>query len=526
MPSTLNAVIYARYSSHSQTEQSIEGQLHDGYAFAEKCGYRVIGEYIDRAMTGKSDDRPDFQRMIKDAEKRQFQIVIVWKLDRFARNRYDSAIYKRMLKKHGVRVVSVMENITDSPEGIILEGLLEAMAEYSSANLSENIRRGQQESIKKGWFCGGHIPYGYIVEDHRLVPDPATAPLVQEIYQRYADGFSLALIADDFNDRGILTRMGRRWSVSSFDTIVPNPAYIGDYTYAGQIVPGCSTPIVEKETFFRAVARREKNKRGPAAARSVVTYLLQGKLFCGSCSSAMCGDSSTSKTGDKHYYYSCSARKHRKNDCSKCREKKDFLEWYVCEQTVEYILAPQRLREIASAVVQIYNSDTDDTRIRDLENRVRSLESEMNQLVARFGTVPDKMVARITQRMEEVDADLSETNLQLSKLRMQQKIRLTEEEVAAWLRTFSRGDLFDMDFRQRIIDIFINSIYLWDNKIVIFYNISGGKQTCLIDPPAPDEIKKAGQSATLSGLGGVYHGKVAPKYVFVRGMLGLVLMRE
>ena len=157
---SLNAVIYARYSSHSQTEQSIEGQLHDSYAYAEKCGYRVIGEYIDRALTGKSDDRPDFQRMIRDAEKHQFQVVIVWKLDRFARNRYDSAIYKARLKKYGVRVISVMENITDSPEGIILEGMLEALAEYYSANLSENIRRGQQESIKKGWFPGGPPPMG------------------------------------------------------------------------------------------------------------------------------------------------------------------------------------------------------------------------------------------------------------------------------------------------------------------------------------------------------------------------------
>ena len=160
MSDSPSAVIYARYSSHSQTEQSIEGQLHDGYAYAEKCGYRVVGEYIDRALTGKTDDRPDFQRMIKDAEKRLFQVVIVWKLDRFARNRYDSAMYKRILKKHGVRVVSVMENITDTPEGIILEGMLEALAEYYSANLSENIKRGQQESIKKGWFPGGPPPMG------------------------------------------------------------------------------------------------------------------------------------------------------------------------------------------------------------------------------------------------------------------------------------------------------------------------------------------------------------------------------
>lgn len=525
---TMNAVIYARYSSHSQTEQSIEGQLHDAYAFAEKCGYRVVGEYIDRALTGKSDDRPDFQRMIKDAEKRQFQIIIVWKLDRFTRNRYDSAIYKQKLKKYGVRVVSVMENITDSPEGIILEGLLESMAEYYSANLSENIRRGQQASVAKGWFCGGSVPFGYVVQDHRLVPDPVTGPLVAELYRRYSDGEALADIAADFNSRGIRTRNGRPFTVSSFDTIIPNPAYIGEYTYAGQIVPGCSAPLIDADLYARASARRQRNKRAPAAARSRVSYLLQGKLFCGPCGSPMCGDSSRSKSGDIHYYYSCSARKHKRSGCRKNREKKDFLEWYVCEQTQQYILAPYRLPAIASAVADLYNSEIDDSRLQDLERRVSALEGEMNVLVGRLGSVPDKFVPRITQRMEKVDAELASAQADLSTLRIQQQIRITEKEVAAWLKTFSRGDLFDMDFRLKLIDTFINSIYLWDDKIVIFYNISHGKQVSLIDPLDPDEIEKAGQSATLTGHGGAHPDKVAhgePYFVLVRGMIGLVIFR-
>ena len=151
---TTRAVIYARYSSHAQNEQSIEGQLHDCYEWAQQQNVMVIKEYIDRAMTGTKDDRPDFQRMIEDAAKRQFELVIVWKLDRFSRNRYDSAIYKTRLKKYGVRVVSVKENISDAPEGIILEGMLESMAEYYSANLSQNVKRGIRESMEKGYFCG------------------------------------------------------------------------------------------------------------------------------------------------------------------------------------------------------------------------------------------------------------------------------------------------------------------------------------------------------------------------------------
>ena len=145
-----NAVIYARFSSHAQNEQSIEGQLRDCHAFAEREGLTVVGEYIDRAISGKSDDRPDFQRMIADAKKRAFQFVIVWKLDRFARNRYDSAIYKHKLKQCGVKVLSAMENIGDNPESIILEAVLEASAEYYSVDLSQKIKRGRHESAVKG----------------------------------------------------------------------------------------------------------------------------------------------------------------------------------------------------------------------------------------------------------------------------------------------------------------------------------------------------------------------------------------
>ncbi len=132
-----NAVIYARFSSHAQNEQSIEGQLRICYEYAKREGLSVIEEYIDRALTGRSDDRPDFQRMISDARKKAFQYVIVYKLDRFTRNRYDSAIYKHKLKQCGVKVLSAMENIGDNPESIILEAVLEASAEYYSVDLSK-----------------------------------------------------------------------------------------------------------------------------------------------------------------------------------------------------------------------------------------------------------------------------------------------------------------------------------------------------------------------------------------------------
>lgn len=526
---SMNAVIYARYSSHSQTEQSIEGQLHDCYAFAERCGYNVVGEYIDRAITGKTDDRPDFQRMINDAEKRQFKFVIVWKLDRFARNRYDSAIYKRILKKYGIRVVSVMENITDSPEGIILEGLLESMAEYYSANLSENIKRGQKASISKGWFCGGAIPFGYQLQDHKLVPDEKTAPLVRELYTRYAAGDTLADIAASFNERGFRTRQNHLFTVGTFDRIIPNPAHIGEYTYCGEIVPGLATPLIDQALYDRAVARRNTNRRAPAANRTKIDFLLQGKLFCGYCGAPMCGDSCTSKSGERHYYYSCSARKHKRNDCKKAREKKDFLEWYVCEQTVQYVLDPQRIDHIASTIVTLHNAEIDDTLVVETEQRVRRLDDELNALVDKLIIVPKESAGRIGERMKQLELQRMEAETELSKLRILQKVRMTEKEVTAWLNTFSRGDLFDMNFRIKLIDTFINSVYLYDDKVVIFFNIKEGRLTVGIEPldELEETIKNAGPScATLSGDGGALHHKSEHAFIFLHGMLGLVIFRE
>ena len=138
----MTAVIYARYSSDNQREESIEGQIRECTAYAEKNGITIVKHYIDRALSAKTDNRPEFQQMIKDSEKRLFDIVLVWKLDRFARNRYDSARYKTQLKRNGVKLVSATEVISAGPEGIILESVLEGYAEYYSADLSEKVVRG------------------------------------------------------------------------------------------------------------------------------------------------------------------------------------------------------------------------------------------------------------------------------------------------------------------------------------------------------------------------------------------------
>ena len=212
----MKAVIYARYSSDSQREESIEGQIRECTEYANRNGMTILRSYIDRALSARTADRPEFQNMIRDSEKGLFDIVLVWKIDRFSRDRYDSAHYKHLLKKNGVKVVSAKENISDGPEEIILESMLEGYAEYYSAELSEKIHRGQRENALKGRNNGGGIPLGYLLgSDQKLVIDPVTAPLVEEIFRRYVDGETVRSIVEDFNNRGLKTKYVHSFSMNS-----------------------------------------------------------------------------------------------------------------------------------------------------------------------------------------------------------------------------------------------------------------------------------------------------------------------
>lgn len=493
MQQALNAVIYARYSSHNQTEQSIEGQLRDCYAFAEREGLQVIGEYIDRAITGRTDERPDFQRMIADARKQEFQRVIVWKFDRFSRDRYDSAIYKHKLKQCGVRVLSAMENVGEGDVSIILEALLEASAEQYSLDLSKKVLRGQRESRLKGTFLGGLTPIGYKLENRKLVADERTAPIVRYIFEQYAKGTSKQDIINELATRGILNRHGKPLSHSTLQTILKNKKYIGVYTHGGQDVAGGCEALIDEKTFLKVQEQLSKRKHAPAASKAVIEYLLQGKLYCGYCGFNMFGDSGRGRNGSTYRYYACRRRK-KERDCKKKNEKKDFIEWYVVEQTVEYVLTPERIEYIASELVAQYKKDCGIDRIKAYEKQLDRIKAEISRLVDTLAVCPAAARQPIFDKMEQLDAEKQEAELDLSKLRISAKIQISKEHIADWLKQFCNGDALDVDFQKRIIDTFINSVYLYDDKVIIYYNIEGGKQVSYIDmidsteePPFSDD---------------------------------------
>ena len=239
------AVIYARYSSDSQTEQSIEGQLRVCQDFAKSNDILIVDTYIDRAMTGTNDMRPDFQRMIKDSNKRQWDYVLVYKLDRFSRNKYETTIHKHTLKENGVKVLSAMENIPDSPEGIILESLLEGMNQYYSAELSQKVHRGLNESYRKGQYTGGAVIYGYDVVEKKNVINPEEAEIIKEIFTKYSQGYTAAALAKDLQARGIRTKKASILPTNKSTKSLPTPNTMVRY---GTAIPFTTISIPKSST--------------------------------------------------------------------------------------------------------------------------------------------------------------------------------------------------------------------------------------------------------------------------------------
>jgi hypothetical protein len=284
--------------------------------------------------------------------------------------------------------------------------------------------------------------------------------MIRYLFEQYAAGVPRKDIIDELNRRGYRSRRGKSLTPNSFTHVLSNTAYIGQYRYNGEVIPGLAEPMIDKDLFDRVQERLKLVAKAPAAKTAKVSYLLQGKAFCGYCGTPMVGEGGWSHTGVKYHYYACHAKK-KKRGCHKKNERKDFIEWYIVEQTVQYILTPGRIEHVAQAVVEEYDREFSESQISDLEKAVAQIDLEMEKLVDALIEAPKPAHKKIYDRMEALDAQKVDIEADLAKLRIAQEIRLTEKEVEAWLKRFTIGDLSDEDFRRRIIDVFINSVYLY-----------------------------------------------------------------
>ena len=472
----MTAVIYARYSSDSQREASIEGQLRDCKDYAEKNGITVVGTYIDRAYSAKTDDRPDFQRMIKDSAKKIFDVVLVWKLDRFARNRFDAVNYKYQLEKNGVHLVSAMEPISQGPEGIMVESMLIGMAEYYSAELALKVARGERENALQCKYNGGIVPLGFTIgkEDRLYHIDPETAPIVQEIFTRYANGEPAEKIAASLNERGLRTRTGKPFVKNSFFQIFRNRRYIGEYRYKDIVTPGGIPAIVDEDLFDRVQQRFEQNRIAHGRpAKEDVSYLLTTKLFCGKCGTLMGGESGTSHMGNTYYYYKCgNAKRHGKAHCDLKAIRKEPLERFVVETAIKVIFSDEIIEQLIDLIMEAQQQEN--TRLPVLKDQLRDTEKRLANLLE---AIEQGILTPTTkQRLDELEARKEALNTSILEEELKKPV-LTREWIRFWLEKFRKGNVGSTEHQRQIIDTFVNSVYVFDDRVVLNFNFTDDSKT-------------------------------------------------
>ena len=470
----MTAVIYARYSSDNQREESIEGQIRECTAYAEKNGITVVKHYIDRAFSAKTDNRPEFQQMIKDSGKKLFDVVLVWKFDRFARNRFDSANYKMILKKNGVHLISVMEPIAEGSQGILVETLLEGMAEYYSAELSEKVIRGQTENALKGKCTGGTGTIGYKIDDDKFYHlDPLTAPLVLEAFQRYDNGDKMVEIVNFLNDKGVRNMLGGKMTHSSVNTMLKNRRYIGELSFRDIVVPDAIPVVVPKDLFDRVQKRLDKNKRAPACGKADEEYLLTTKLFCGKCGTLMGGESGTSHMGNTYYYYKCgNAKRHGKAHCDLKAIRKEPLERFVVDTAIKVIFSDEIIERLIDLVMEAQQQEN--TRLPVLKEQLRDTEKRLANLLE---AIEQGILTSTTkQRLDELEARKEALNTSILEEELKKPV-LTREWIRFWLEKFRKGDVGSTEHQRQIIDTFVNSVYVFDDRVVLNFNFTDDAKT-------------------------------------------------
>lgn len=478
----MDVVTYARYSSHNQNDQSIDGQIAECEKFAKRNGYKIVGTYIDRAKSGTKDDREQFQKMLKDSDKKLWNGIIVYQLDRFARNRYDSATYKARLKKNNVRVMSARENINDDASGILMESVLEGMAEYFSAELGQKVKRGMKINADNQYYNGGTVPLGFklieidsniknasgkIIKKKKFALDDETAPIIKRIFKMYLEDSTMAEIIRYLNSQDFKTAYGNEFGKNSIRAILTNKRYNGVYSYQNKDIKNAIPKLIDDNTFEKVQIKMGTNKKAPARARAKTEYLLTTKLFCGHCKNMMTGTSGTSKSGRLHTYYGCVGT--RKKICNKQNVQKDYIENYVIDIAKD-LLTDERIDLIAQGVVDFAKTEMDNSNVKRLNKIIKENEKQKDNL---FSSLKLCEIDSVKKSIFEEIAKMEEKNKQLKEellLEEKQNVNITKSQVKFFLNEIKKGNVNDIRYKKAIISILIDRVFLYDDNITIVFN--------------------------------------------------------
>ena len=461
------AVAYARYSSAGQRDVSIDQQLADIRAFARREGYKIVHEFADHAKSGfkNTSARSAFQSMMASAESGTFDTVISWKVDRFGRNREEAALFKGRLRRFGVKVVYAMEPIPDGSAGVLLEGMLEATAEWYSRQLSENVTRGMSDNARRCLYNGTRVlGYTHDLEGHYVI-QPEEAAVVRDIFSLYRSGCSAAMVARDLNAKGLTSSSGKPFSPQGILRIIGNERYTGVYLWGDVRTPGGMPTIISQTDFEEAQHMKKKTARH--VEQGAVDYLLTGKAFCGCCGAAMVGDSGTSKSGARHHYYSCYNRKHSKT-CGKKTISKDLLETTVIGYVLDHVLSDAEIDRTIEAIMKLQAEEMK-------KSPLAAMESEYSEILKQIDNINNAIAAGIWSsstvgKLKALEASADSLQDSIAMLRYSQTQLMDRDRVRFFLHRFTRGDRNDPLLRRQIIETFINAVYVYDDHLLIVVN--------------------------------------------------------
>lgn len=494
-----NAVIYARYSSDSQSEQSIEGQMRVCQEYAQRNDMLILGTYIDRAMTGTNDNRPDFQRMLKDSKKKQWEYVLVYKLDRFSRDKYEATIHKHTLKENGIKLVSCMENIPDTPEGIILESLLEGMNQYYSAELRQKVNRGLKESWIKDNATGGMPYYGYNIVDKKYVIDEFEAEIVKEIFTKYANTYTANAIAKDLKERGIRRKNGQYITSKYVYFIIHNIRYTGKVFHHGVEYDNIFPRIISDKLWQQVFEITESNKIGPSRKKEIYDYILSGKLICGYCKHRMSGISGTGRNDIIHYYYTCTTRHKKLTDCKKKTIKKHELEDLVINTTTAFLRSEETINLIATKIFKLHEKETKENLV--LNSLLRRKDIAVNASNNIIKAIEQGIITEQTKtRLKELETEINQLEFDIEQEKQRVYTFLTIDKIKNYLKSMVYSNTEDIKVRKVIVNTFIREILLYDDRVVITYNFMESNEQRQLTKEYVEKLEQQVELAPQSAL--------------------------
>ena len=491
----IRAVAYVRFSSDGQREESIEAQVRAITEYAE-CNNHVLQKvYADRGISGTTDNRAEFQRMIDDAKHNKFDVVIVHKLDRFARNRADSAIYRRELSKYGVKLISVLENFDESPESIILQSVIEGYNEYFSMNLRREVIKGLTENALTCRFTGGIPCLGYDIDKNTLkyVINNFEAEAVKLIFKMYLEGAGYTAIIDELNAKGFKTKNGNSFGKNSLYDILRNEKYCGIYIYNKSVavdkngkfnrhaskpddqiirIEGGVPQIISKEDFTKAQEKMKDRKHKAAQFKARQEYLLSGKIVCGECGATYAGNAR--KTREKLYVsYTCTKNNH-KNNCHNSGIQRDYIENAVLENLADKVFDTSILPEI----IEKYNNYALERNKgsfllnEELKLKLSETQRQINNIVNCVAiTGSSAMLEKLTSLEQEqkcLENAIAENEAKQEEMKIDAKqIKLAFNKAKRMLKN---GTLKN---KKAIVQQFVKRVVVYKDKIIIEYNIAG-----------------------------------------------------